>query len=141
MTQRRSVHEPLTAVPSWRGMHSSGSSAACQGGRGSEGGLSRPVRLGCFVTLAPFILPRLLAAAAERHPQLRIEVLEGEANELDRALRTGQTDFAITYDLGLGQVALREELDDFTDTWLSPPATHAEMILPSQVAAQSPQTS
>ncbi|GAA4984475.1 LysR family transcriptional regulator [Kitasatospora paranensis] len=76
--------------------------------RGVEGGLSGPVRLGCFVTLAPFVLPRLLAAAAERHPQLRIDVLEGEADDLDHALRTGRIDFAVTYNLGLGLGITRE---------------------------------
>jgi DNA-binding transcriptional LysR family regulator len=78
--------------------------------RGGEGGLSGPVRLGCFVTLAPFVLPRLLAATAERHPQLRIDVDEGEADELDRALRTGRIDFAITYNLGLGPGIARETI-------------------------------
>ncbi|WP_037604904.1 LysR family transcriptional regulator [Streptacidiphilus rugosus] len=78
--------------------------------RGGEGGLSGPVRLGCFVTLAPFVLPGLLAAAAERHPQLQIDIIEGEADELDRALRTGRTDFAITYDLGLGPGVARETI-------------------------------
>ncbi|MEY9940058.1 LysR family transcriptional regulator [Streptacidiphilus sp. MAP5-52] len=76
--------------------------------RGGEGGLTGPVRLGCFVTLSPFVLPGLLAAAAERHPHLRVEVVEGEADELDRALRTGRIDFAITYDLGLGLGIVRE---------------------------------
>ncbi|QMU71530.1 LysR family transcriptional regulator [Streptacidiphilus sp. P02-A3a] len=78
--------------------------------RGVEGGLSGPARIGCFVTLAPFVLPKLLAAAEERHPRLRIEVLEGEAGELDQALRTGRIDFAITYDLGLGPGIARETL-------------------------------
>jgi DNA-binding transcriptional LysR family regulator len=78
--------------------------------RGDVGALSGPVRLGCFVTLAPFVLPRLLVAAAERHPQLQVEVLEGEADELDRALRTGRIDFAITYDLGLGPGIARENV-------------------------------
>ncbi|WP_042370032.1 LysR family transcriptional regulator [Streptacidiphilus neutrinimicus] len=76
--------------------------------RGVEGGLSGPVRLGCFVTLAPFVLPGLLVAAADRHPGLRIDVVEGEADELDRALRTGRIDFALTYDLGLGPGVARD---------------------------------
>lgn len=78
--------------------------------RGGEGGLSGPVHIGCFVTLAPFVLPRLLVASAERHPQLQVEVLEGEADELDRALRTGRIDFALTYDLGLSPGIARERV-------------------------------
>jgi DNA-binding transcriptional LysR family regulator len=78
--------------------------------RGDGGGLSGPVRIGCFVTLAPFVLPGLLVAAAERHPGVRIDVFEGEADELDRALRTGRVDFAITYDLGLGAGIARETI-------------------------------
>ncbi|MDI2125002.1 LysR family transcriptional regulator [Yinghuangia seranimata] len=78
--------------------------------RGVEGGLTGPVRLGCFVTLAAFVLPELLVAAAERHPQLRIDVVEGEADELDQALRTGRIDFAVTYDLGLGPGIARETI-------------------------------
>ena len=78
--------------------------------RGVEGGLSGPVRIGCFVTLAPFVVPGLLATTAQRHPRLGVDVLEGEADELDRALRTGRIDFAVTYDLGLGPGIARETI-------------------------------
>lgn len=60
------------------------------------------VRLACFVTLGPFILPRLIAELGEQHPELHIDVIETEAHAMRAALRNGSAEVALTYDLGLG---------------------------------------
>ncbi|MBS1693993.1 MAG: LysR family transcriptional regulator [Actinobacteria bacterium] len=60
------------------------------------------VRLACFVTLAPFVLPRLLSDLGERHPELAVEVIETPADAVRSVLRNGTADLALTYDLGLG---------------------------------------
>jgi DNA-binding transcriptional LysR family regulator len=60
------------------------------------------VRLACFVTLAPFILPRLIAELGEQHPDLHVDVIETEAHAMRAALRNGSAEVALTYDLGLG---------------------------------------
>jgi len=58
------------------------------------------LRLACFVTLAPFILPKLISAIGERHPDLRIEVFEADFDETTKMLRNGMVEAALTYDYG-----------------------------------------
>ncbi len=60
------------------------------------------VRLACFVTLTPFVLPRLLSDLSERHPDLEVEVVEISADEVRTVLRNGTVELALTYDLALG---------------------------------------
>lgn len=55
--------------------------------------------LACFKTLAPFILPQLIGRLNERHPELSIEVVEGDHEECLAALRSGRAEIAINYDL------------------------------------------
>ncbi|MFD9125977.1 LysR substrate-binding domain-containing protein [Kitasatospora sp. NPDC059571] len=74
------------------------------------GELTGPVTLGCFVTLAPFHLPPLLESAERRHPGIELTVVEGEAAELDAALRAGRIEFALGYDLGFGPDTVLEPL-------------------------------
>ena len=69
-------------------------------GRGDQ--VRGRIRMACFVTLAPFMLPELLADLAEHHPGLEVEVIETEAEALSTALRSGSAEIALTYDLGLG---------------------------------------
>ncbi|WP_329223017.1 LysR family transcriptional regulator [Streptomyces sp. NBC_01485] len=78
--------------------------------RGTGASLTGTVSLGCFMTLAPTLLPPLFTVCAERHPDLEISVLEAEAEELARALRDGRIDFALTYDLGFDGEFVREPL-------------------------------
>lgn len=70
--------------------------------RGKSDHVSGRLRLACFTTLAPFVLPDLLADLAEHHPDLEIDVLEVEADALAAAVRSGAAELAIGYDLGLG---------------------------------------
>jgi DNA-binding transcriptional LysR family regulator len=60
------------------------------------------VRLACFVTLTPFVLPRLLSDLGARHPDLEVEVIETSADAIRTVLRNGTAELALTYDLGLG---------------------------------------
>jgi len=53
--------------------------------------------VGCFATLAPFRLPRILAASRERYPEVHVHVLEAEHAELKRALRAGECEVALAY--------------------------------------------
>lgn len=53
--------------------------------------------VGCFSTLAPFHLPRLLASYARRSPRVRVSVLEGEHAQLKRSLRSGECELALMY--------------------------------------------
>jgi DNA-binding transcriptional LysR family regulator len=60
------------------------------------------VRLACFVTLTPFVLPRLLSDLGTLHPDLEVEVIETSADAIRTVLRNGTAELALTYDLGLG---------------------------------------
>lgn len=62
-------------------------------GQALVGGLT----IGCFSTLAPFELPRLLAACEDEHPGIRVSVLEDEHAVLKQALRNGRCELALMY--------------------------------------------
>jgi DNA-binding transcriptional LysR family regulator len=53
--------------------------------------------IGCFTTLGPFELPRLLAACESAHPGIRISVVEDEHAALKNALRAGRCELALLY--------------------------------------------
>lgn len=57
------------------------------------------ITVACFNTLTPFLLPQLLALLQDRHPDLTVDVLEGNYEENLAALRGGRAEIAIGYDL------------------------------------------
>lgn len=64
--------------------------------RGSPRGT---LRLGCYQTVAPYVLPSLLKEFSDRYPQARIDLREGDMEMLPRLLATGEIDLALTYGL------------------------------------------
>jgi DNA-binding transcriptional LysR family regulator len=68
------------------------------------------VRLACFITLAPFVLPRLLSDLGQQHPELAVNVIETSADEVRTVLRNGTAELALTYDLALGTGLATERL-------------------------------
>lgn len=62
-----------------------------------------PLSLGCFVTLAPYFLPRLMRGFEAAYPDARIsQVVADQARLLDM-LRRAEIDVALAYDMGLPQ--------------------------------------
>lgn len=59
--------------------------------------LTGDLTVGCFTTLGPFELPRLLAACEADHPGIRISVVEDEHAALKQALRSGRCELALMY--------------------------------------------
>ncbi len=53
--------------------------------------------VGCFNTLAPFEMPRLIALCERDHPEIRIQVLEAEHAALKQALRSGRCELSLMY--------------------------------------------
>ncbi|HVK28471.1 MAG TPA: LysR family transcriptional regulator [Nocardioides sp.] len=53
--------------------------------------------VGCFTTLGPFELPRLLAACEADHPGIHVSVIEDEHAALKHALRSGRCELALMY--------------------------------------------
>jgi DNA-binding transcriptional LysR family regulator len=65
---------------------------------GAQGG---EVSAGCFITLAPFLLPGLLSGFANRHPDITLTMHEGNQAEVLEHLRTGRCELALSYAYGL----------------------------------------
>ncbi|MDO5744345.1 MAG: LysR substrate-binding domain-containing protein [Micrococcaceae bacterium] len=69
--------------------------------RGEQTTIKGRVRVACFSTLAPFLLPGLISRLRTDHPDLELEVIEADAAGCSSALLGGQVDLALCYDLGL----------------------------------------
>lgn len=61
------------------------------------------VSAGCFITLAPFLLPGLLAGFAARYPEIALSIEEGNQAELLEQLRNGRCEVALSYAYGLSE--------------------------------------
>jgi DNA-binding transcriptional LysR family regulator len=61
------------------------------------------LELGCLVTLAPIVSPRLCQSFRESHPAVTIELVEAGQDELLARLRDGTLALALTYDLELAE--------------------------------------
>ncbi len=70
--------------------------------RGKHYDVRGTLRLACFVTLAPFVLPRLISRVHELHPNLRIEIIEADVDGTIDLLLDGSVEVAIAYDFGRG---------------------------------------
>jgi DNA-binding transcriptional LysR family regulator len=53
--------------------------------------------VGCYSTLAPFIIPPVLDEFAGQHPALQVKVVEGSADEVLRALTEGRCEVGCFY--------------------------------------------
>ncbi|NHU47975.1 MULTISPECIES: LysR family transcriptional regulator [Rhodococcus] len=53
--------------------------------------------VGCYVTLAPFVIPPVLDEFAARHPSLTVTVIEGAGEEMRDALVEGRCEVAFLY--------------------------------------------
>ena len=63
--------------------------------------LAGPLLLGCYVTLAPTIVPMLMEWAATHHPKVELTVVTGSQDELPQRLLAGALDLSIGYDIAL----------------------------------------
>ncbi|MDD7919186.1 LysR family transcriptional regulator [Actinomycetospora callitridis] len=62
------------------------------------------VRVGCYTTLAPGLLPATIGRFTARHPRARVEFVEGSQDVLQRGLLDGELDVAVLYDHRLDPV-------------------------------------
>jgi DNA-binding transcriptional LysR family regulator len=65
-------------------------------------GLSGALHLGCLVTIAPLILPRLSKRFCDLHRGVWLETSEGGQGDLVADIRAGRLSVALTYDLDIG---------------------------------------
>lgn len=68
------------------------------------------VSLGCYGTMAPLFVPRLIASFRRHYPGIEFQIDDGEQQQLSEGLRTGRYDLVITYDQGLGEEIQRTAL-------------------------------
>jgi DNA-binding transcriptional LysR family regulator len=58
-----------------------------------------PLEVGCLVTVAPVVMPRLARSFLDRHPSVDLHLTEAGQDELLGKLRSGAISLALTYDL------------------------------------------
>ncbi|MBH3431190.1 LysR family transcriptional regulator [Pseudomonas alkylphenolica] len=68
------------------------------------------IDIGCFETVAPLYLPRLIKGFRERFPGVEIRLQDGEQQELVQGLTGGRFDLAIFYDHDLDSTIETEAL-------------------------------
>ena len=70
------------------------------------------IDVGCFITFAPMVIPGLLRAMRQAHPDIRVRLHELHIEGLLEGLREGRFDLALTYDLNIGADMAFEPLAD-----------------------------
>lgn len=55
------------------------------------------LRLGCYSSTAPYVLPPLLKQISREFPHIRVEIREGDMNQVAEYLNSGVVDLALTY--------------------------------------------
>lgn len=68
------------------------------------------IDIGCFETVAPLILPRLIAGFGQRYPGVEIRLHDGEQQELVQGLTGGRFDLTIFYEHDLDSTIETEPL-------------------------------
>lgn len=63
--------------------------------------VSGQVDVGCYETVAPMVMPRLIASFRDRFPGVRVRLGDGEQQELVAGLNSGRFDVALLYRLDL----------------------------------------
>ncbi|TVT26090.1 LysR substrate-binding domain-containing protein [Amycolatopsis acidiphila] len=66
-----------------------------------DGALSGLLSVGCFMGLAPVLLPKLLQGFGNRHPGVTIGFEEGDQTGLQQRLLAGKLDLVMLYDVSL----------------------------------------
>ncbi len=91
--------------------------------RGEHQSVSGRIRVACFSTLAPFLLPGVLTKLREDHPALEAEVIETDTSGCIAALLSGQADLALCYDLDLPE-AIASSVVDTVRPYVALPPDH-----------------
>ncbi|SMY07538.1 LysR substrate-binding domain-containing protein [Flavimaricola marinus] len=73
------------------------------------------LRIGCFHTFGPFLLPAMIASLAKSR-SLSVDLVEGDQRRLLESLKAGEVDLALMYDFDMGEeidTALLRELSPY----------------------------
>lgn len=66
--------------------------------------LAGRVSIGCYMTLAPFVVPKLIDAFRTHHPAVELDIFYGSGDEIGQRLHDGHCDFGVVYDYNLSPV-------------------------------------
>src|SRR5574340_94306 len=72
------------------------------GARRLQEELFGPLRIGCFTTLSPALMPPIIEHFAKNHPAVDIDIVEESSVQLSRMLHAGEIDACLAYALHLG---------------------------------------
>jgi DNA-binding transcriptional LysR family regulator len=64
--------------------------------------------IGCFTTIGPFFLPRILERFEQQHPGVVTTIFDGTTESLTRRMRAGTIELALMYDLNNLDAAFRK---------------------------------
>lgn len=84
-------------------------------------GFSRTLAVGCFATLAPVFMPKLISEFCRRHPSAVVSLEEGTQADLIRQLSNGDIEIALLYDLELPEDISVRHAAKFAPHVLLPP--------------------
>ena len=113
--------------------------AAALGAGDAPGELRGQLALICFQDLGPYFAPRLLAGFHARHPQVAVTLLEGDLATVQRALRSGKAELALTYELAIDAQTARSTLAELAPYALLPadhPLAAQDTVSLAQLASQ-----
>jgi DNA-binding transcriptional LysR family regulator len=83
--------------------------------------LAGELTIGCFLSLAPFLLPKLFSGFTARHPEVRVQAIEGETGELRAALLSGRCELALMYEMDLAAPVVTEQVAEAPPYVIVPP--------------------
>jgi DNA-binding transcriptional LysR family regulator len=69
--------------------------------RGMDSGVNGKLSVGCLVTLAPSLLPKVISGFLAQHAGVSIETHEGDQEQLLTRIAEGRLDVALTYSLAM----------------------------------------
>lgn len=88
--------------------------------RNASESLSGRLVVGCYSTLSPILLPRVISDFTVQHPSVDLSFVEGSHAYLEEQLRTGLLDLAILYDYDFERLGHARDLAK-TTVLTSPP--------------------
>jgi flavin reductase (DIM6/NTAB) family NADH-FMN oxidoreductase RutF len=74
----------------------------------------RTLKVGCFHSFAPILLPGMIRRMNEAEPGVAVELVEGDERRVNEALMAGEADVALLYEQGLGDGLAAEALTELT---------------------------
>jgi DNA-binding transcriptional LysR family regulator len=94
-----------------------------QNSRADKELVSGTISVGCFESVAPLYMPKLVAGFKKMYPDT-LQLYDGEQHELMHGLHRGRFDLALVYDLELGHSVNKEMLNAPHKPYALLPASH-----------------